>query len=220
MVIPAAAWQRQVSALMGMEGPTTVGYLRTLIIAVLVGGVCVSRWRACCIDAHQDCWPGSSSGAGTCTTRWRCSSAPRSSSCWSITLINGVLYRGFLAGANRVFQPQNATTRRRHHPAAEPERSGSPTSFAPWDTLGFQGRNFVASGPARRRADPRSTARRPRSPSGCTPACRPPTPTSSAAGRPGPRTGTHPRVRSQGARHRPDHRHRVDQPGRRPGDGD
>jgi uncharacterized membrane protein len=28
-----------------------------------------------------------------------------------------------------------------------PERSGSPTSYARWDTLGFQGRNFVATGP-------------------------------------------------------------------------
>ena len=44
MLIPAAAWQRQVSAEMGMEGPDTVGYLRTLIIAMLVGGpVCVRR---------------------------------------------------------------------------------------------------------------------------------------------------------------------------------
>ncbi|EUA51684.1 hypothetical protein I552_2630 [Mycobacterium xenopi 3993] len=28
-----------------------------------------------------------------------------------------------------------------------PEKSGSPASLAPWDTLGFQGRNFVATGP-------------------------------------------------------------------------
>ena len=42
MLIPAAAWQRQVSAVMGMEGPNTLGYTRTLIIAVLVGGVCVA----------------------------------------------------------------------------------------------------------------------------------------------------------------------------------
>jgi len=41
MMIPAAAWQRQVSAVMGMEGPNTLGYTRTLIIAALVGGVCV-----------------------------------------------------------------------------------------------------------------------------------------------------------------------------------
>ena len=43
MLIPAAAWQRQVSALMGIEGPATLGYLRTLIIAVLVGGVLRGR---------------------------------------------------------------------------------------------------------------------------------------------------------------------------------
>ena len=64
-----------------------------------------------------------------------------------ITLINGVLYRGFLAGASRVFQPQNSNTRPGISQPEYPERSGSPTSFAPWDTLGFQGRNFVASGP-------------------------------------------------------------------------
>jgi uncharacterized membrane protein len=65
----------------------------------------------------------------------------------AITLINGVLIRGFLAGANRVFQPQNTTTRAAIIQPRDSERSGSPTSFAPWDTLGFQGRNFVATGP-------------------------------------------------------------------------
>ena len=39
MMIPAAGWQRQVSAVMGMEGPSTVGYLRTLVISVAVGGL-------------------------------------------------------------------------------------------------------------------------------------------------------------------------------------
>ena len=45
MLIPAAAWQRQVSAVMGMEGPGTVGYLRTLIIAMLVDGRCACAPR-------------------------------------------------------------------------------------------------------------------------------------------------------------------------------
>src|SRR6202011_5001009 len=45
MVIPAAAWQRQVSALMGIEGPSTLRYLRTLLIAVLVGGALVGVAR-------------------------------------------------------------------------------------------------------------------------------------------------------------------------------
>ena len=56
MLIPAAAWQRRVSAEMGMEGPDTVGYLRTLIIAMLVTGLCVSAAR---VDhrPHQDDGP-------------------------------------------------------------------------------------------------------------------------------------------------------------------
>ena len=82
MLIPAAAWQRQVSALMGIEGPATLGYLRTLIIAVLVGGVCVGVARVL-LDAIKTLARLASSGAGICTTRWRCSSAPRSSWCWS-----------------------------------------------------------------------------------------------------------------------------------------
>jgi uncharacterized membrane protein len=64
-----------------------------------------------------------------------------------LTLINGVLFRGFLLGASRVFQPQNTTTRAGLEQPVAPERSGSPSSFAPWDTLGYQGRNFVATGP-------------------------------------------------------------------------
>ena len=64
-----------------------------------------------------------------------------------ITLVNGVLVRGFIAGARTVFQPQNASTRPGIEQPVQPERSGSASSFAPWDTLGFQGRNFVATGP-------------------------------------------------------------------------
>jgi uncharacterized membrane protein len=64
-----------------------------------------------------------------------------------LTLINGVLFRGFLAGASRIFQPQNASTRAGVEQPMESERSGSPSSFAPWDTLGYQGRDFVGNGP-------------------------------------------------------------------------
>ena len=65
----------------------------------------------------------------------------------AITLINGVAIHGFLVGANRVFQPQNTTTRQSITQPLYLEKSGSPTSLAPWDTLGYQGRNFVATGP-------------------------------------------------------------------------
>ncbi len=50
MLIPAAAWQRQVSALMGIEGPATATYLRTLVLSVVVAALLVSATRVI-IDA-------------------------------------------------------------------------------------------------------------------------------------------------------------------------
>jgi uncharacterized membrane protein len=145
MMVPAAAWQRQVSAVMGMEGPNTLGYMRTLIIAVLVGGVCVGAARVL-LDLIKTM-------ARFFIRRWHLHDemalfiGTAIVVVLAITLINGVLVRGFLAGANRVFQPQNTTTRAGVVQPRQPERSGSPTSFAQWETLGFQGRNFVATGP-------------------------------------------------------------------------
>ena len=145
MLIPAAAWQRQVSAVVGIEGPTTLGYLRTLIIAVLAGGACVGAARIL-IDLIKTM-------ARFFIRRWRLNDevalfiGTAIVVVLVITLINGVAVRGFLAGANRVFQPQNFTTRPGIVQPLEPEKSGSPESFAAWDTLGYQGRNFVATGP-------------------------------------------------------------------------
>ncbi|MGV0804313.1 alpha/beta hydrolase [Mycolicibacterium setense] len=145
MLIPAAAWQRQVSALMGMEGPATLGYLRTLIIAVAVGAALIATARML-RDAVR-------SLARLFIRRWHLHREVAQFIGTAIvvvlviTLVNGVLYRGFLAGASRVFQPQDATTREGVSQPTERERSGSPDSFAAWDSLGFQGRNFVATGP-------------------------------------------------------------------------
>lgn len=146
MLIPAAAWQRQVSALMGIEGPATLGYLRTVIIAIAVGGALIATARVL-RDAVRLL-------ARLFIRRWHLHREVAQFIGTAIvvvlvvTLVNGVLYRGFLAGASRVFQPQNTTTREGVSQPTEFERSGSPESFAPWDTLGFQGRNFVAAGPS------------------------------------------------------------------------
>ena len=128
-----------------MEGPTTPGYMRTLIIGALVAGVCVGLARVL-LDLIKTM-------ARFLIRRWHLHDemalfiGTAIVVVVAITLINGVLIRGFLAGANRVFQPQNTTTRAGIVQPRQPERSGSPTSYAPWETLGFQGRNFVATGP-------------------------------------------------------------------------
>ena len=145
MIAPAAAWQRQVSALMGMEGPATPGYYRALVVALVVGGVLVGVSRVV-LDAIRAL-------ARVLIRRWHVNDevalfiGTAVVVALILTLINGVLFRGFLAGASRVFQPQNTTTRAGVEQPMAPERSGSPASFAPWDTLGYQGRNFVGTGP-------------------------------------------------------------------------
>jgi uncharacterized membrane protein len=145
MLIPAASWQRQVSALMGIEGPTTLGYLRTLIVAVVVAALLVSAVRML-IDAVKLL-------ARMLIRRWHIHNevalfiGTAVVVVLLITLFDGVLVRGFFAGASALSQPQDASTRADVSQPLLPERSGSPASLAPWDSLGFQGRNFVATGP-------------------------------------------------------------------------
>jgi uncharacterized membrane protein len=145
MLIPAASWQRQVSALMGIEGPTTLGYLRTLIVAVAVGALLVSAFRVL-IDAVKLL-------ARMLIRRWHLHDEVALFIGTSIVvallimLINGVLVRGFFAGANALFQPRDAATPVGLSQPLLEEKSGCPASLAPWDSLGYQGRNFVATGP-------------------------------------------------------------------------
>jgi uncharacterized membrane protein len=145
MLIPAAAWQRQISAVMGIEGPGTLGYLRTLVVALVTGGLLVGAARVI-KDAIKFL-------ARVMIRRWDVNDEVAMFVGTAIvvvllvTLVNGVLVRGFTAGARTVFQPQNVGTRPGIEQPVQPERSGSASSFAAWDTLGFQGRNFVATGP-------------------------------------------------------------------------
>lgn len=145
IVIPAAAWQRQVSDLMGIEGPNTLSYTRTLLVAIVVGGALVGVSRII-LDAIKVL-------ARTLIRRWHLHDevamfiGTAVMVVLLITLINGVLLRGFIAGANWAFQPQDYTTAPGVEQPTDPERSGSPESFAQWDSLGFMGRTFVATGP-------------------------------------------------------------------------
>jgi uncharacterized membrane protein len=145
MVIPAAAWQRQVADLMGIDGPATAVYLRTVLVALVTGGALIAAARLV-KDAIKAL-------ARLMIRRWHVDDEVAMFIGTAIvvvlvvTLVNGVLVRGLLAGASAVFQPQNASTRPGVEQPQRTERSGSPDSFAQWATLGFQGRNFVGTGP-------------------------------------------------------------------------
>ncbi len=144
MLIPAAGWQRQVSELLGIEGPQTLGYLRTLGVAIGVAAALISTVRVL-IDASRLL-------ARALVRRWHLHSEVATFIGSAIVvvvltmLINGVLIRGFFAGASAVFQPEDSAIAPGTVQPEEPERSGSPQSLAPWATLGSQGRSFVAGG--------------------------------------------------------------------------
>jgi uncharacterized membrane protein len=65
----------------------------------------------------------------------------------TVSLATGVVYRGMVRLADSSFATTDNGT---HDGVVQPAsrlRSGSRASYAPWDTLGREGRRFVASGP-------------------------------------------------------------------------
>lgn len=62
--------------------------------------------------------------------------------------VAGLLFRGFVAVMNNIYSGTNASTAEGITQPTSPLRSGSGASFAPWSTLGVEGRNFVARGPS------------------------------------------------------------------------
>lgn len=61
---------------------------------------------------------------------------------------SGVMVDAFFAGANQILAPLDASTDDGITQPQSANRSGSPASLAEWETLGRQGRNFVATGPS------------------------------------------------------------------------
>ena len=66
----------------------------------------------------------------------------------TVTMVNGVASQAFFAVANSAFSVRNDRTTPYAVQPVAPERSGSPESLAPWQTLGFEGRWFVSNGPS------------------------------------------------------------------------
>jgi uncharacterized membrane protein len=63
-------------------------------------------------------------------------------------VITGLLLQGLVNVMNSAFSLRDTTTAEGVHQPTTSLRSGGPGSLIPWDTLGFQGRNFIGKGPA------------------------------------------------------------------------
>ncbi|MFI9410399.1 alpha/beta hydrolase [Nocardia gamkensis] len=145
MLIQSARWQREITALMGMEGTTTPAYLRTGLLSLAVGVAAVSAYRTLreiilFLARLLNRW-----------VRIPRELAPAAGFLvlvvLAVTIFNGVATQAFFAVANSAFSVQNDHTSVNAVQPQQPERSGSPTSLAKWETLGFEGRWFVSHGP-------------------------------------------------------------------------
>lgn len=144
MIVPAARWQREMSALVEAPGPSTLEFSKTVPLSILVAAIFISLYRfardlvrlfARFFIRRLHLSREVSTLIGTALVV-----------VMAVTLFNGVMVRGFFEVANASFGPKDDTTAPGVHEPIQPERSGSPASLAPWETLGYQGRNFVAGG--------------------------------------------------------------------------
>ncbi|MHC1562222.1 alpha/beta hydrolase [Actinomycetospora sp. C-140] len=145
MLIAGAGWQRQVAVLMGIEQPTTDGWLRAGPVALVVAGLIVGfgrgvRWLAARLAdllrrrAHV---PGRVAGVA----------ATLLVLLLVVTVADALVLRTGLRVADAAFSATNNTSYPGVVAPASPLRSGSPASLVRWDTLGREGQDFVAGGP-------------------------------------------------------------------------
>src|SRR5215218_4016004 len=138
-----AGWQQDIHELMGLDAPSSYGWIGIVVLAVLVFALFVGIGRGVR-------WLG----------RWLVQLFARILprriarplgvvvvTALVIFLLNGVLFQGLVEAMNSAFSVKDDGT---EEGAVEPtasERSGSPASLVPWEDLGLQGRNFVGKGP-------------------------------------------------------------------------
>jgi uncharacterized membrane protein len=63
-------------------------------------------------------------------------------------VVTGLLLQGFINVMNAAYSVRDTTTAEGVHQPTTGLRSGGPGSLVPWDTLGYQGRNFIGKGPS------------------------------------------------------------------------
>src|SRR5215472_4854812 len=63
-------------------------------------------------------------------------------------VVSGLLLQGFVNLMNHAYSIRDTTTAEGVKQPTTSLRSGGPGSLIPWDTLGYQGRNFIGKGPS------------------------------------------------------------------------
>jgi len=138
-----AHWQAQLRTLMGM-GPApwpeyvVIPVLTVVIFVVLVGAVrmwvTAVRWVG--RQVNRIAPPRVSALVGVVLVV-----------ALTVGLLNGVVVRALMSAMNSSFAAVNQETQAGTKAPTTPQLSGGPSSLVTWDSLGRQGRTFVAGGP-------------------------------------------------------------------------
>jgi uncharacterized membrane protein len=63
-------------------------------------------------------------------------------------VVSGLLLQGFVSVMNKAYSVRDTKTAEGVHQPTTSLRSGGPGSLVPWNSLGWQGRNFIGKGPS------------------------------------------------------------------------
>ncbi|WP_275586420.1 alpha/beta hydrolase [Geodermatophilus normandii] len=137
-------WQGDLRALMGMPAEPLGRALLAPVVALVVFAVILAVCRLV---------RGAAQAIARLLSRWIGPSAARALgglavAALAIVLVSGVAVDGLLAAADRVFALEDEETPDGVERPTSRLRSGGPGSLIGWDSLGREGRTFVAGGPS------------------------------------------------------------------------
>jgi uncharacterized membrane protein len=143
----SAGWQRQTDTLVGLSRTTTSGWFRAGPVLLVVAALLMAfargvRWLYRVVLRMLGRWI-------RLPRRVLAAVAALLIAALLVTVVNDVLLRHALSAADGAFDAVNEGTVPGDRQPQSAARSGSPTSLVRWDTLGREGRHFVAGGPSR-----------------------------------------------------------------------
>ena len=137
-------WQYEIRKLMGVTDYNIPLVVVSPFIAALVFCVFLLIWRGL---------RGLYRWAAKLLNRWIGQRAAKAVG-WVLVVgltyvvVSGLLLQGFVGLMNKAYSLRDTTTAEGVHQPTTSLRSGGPSSLIPWDTLGYQGRNFIGKGPS------------------------------------------------------------------------
>jgi uncharacterized membrane protein len=146
MLAVGARWQRELTAAMGMPPTTTSGWLRAAPVLVVVAAALIAVARGIRLLSRAL--------ARFLRRRLRLPRAVAGAvgavvvALALVTVLNDVVLARVLSVVDEVFATANTEDHAGVEQPQDSERSGSPDSLAAWETLGREGRRFVALGPS------------------------------------------------------------------------